>query len=273
MLKETFVRLVELAKKKEDIKLDMKVGYLNISAANELYFENYDPSETPRREQKAQEFRSIDPGRLSSALSTHSSYFVSVRTPGTAARGSTASSRRWDAWSQVGRSGGEPNTRSRAKQDAKSVSEAIERLSNSNLAAIPEMREEVPYPHLASFIEKAGGQRFGKKVKVDEKLSHKDVMGYQLEEIKEKAQRRLDERAKKQREDGELLQEIRAGIERERSHNAGVKLKKQEELRRNLEEGKKVARELRSIERDYRQEVPPEYFPFTHGERIENQRF
>ena len=51
-----------------------------------------------------------------------------------------------------------------------------------------------------------------------------------------------------------------------------MKLKKQEELRRNLDEGKKVARELRSIERDYRQELPPEYFPFTHGERIENQR-
>ena len=192
ILKEIFVRLVEMAKRSDDIKLDFKVGYVNISAANELFFENYDPAEAIgreriERENKNQEARQLDGGRISAALSTHSSFFVSVRTPGTAIRGSSGSSRRWDTWSNAcGMTHGDQaaaNARNRAKQDAKSVTAAIDRLSNSHVEAIPERKdegkEEMPYPYLASFIEKTGQNRFGKKMNVaNEHLSNKDFMGH-----------------------------------------------------------------------------------------------
>ena len=38
----------------------------------------------------------------------------------------------------------------------------------------------MPYPYLASFIEKTGQNRFGKKMNVNEQLSNKDFMGHQL---------------------------------------------------------------------------------------------
>lgn len=44
-------------------------------------------------------------------------------------------------------------------------------------------------------------------------------------------------------EDGELLQEIRNGMDRERSNQADEKTKKREELRRNLEQGTLAARQ------------------------------
>ena len=134
-------------------------------------------------------------------------------------------------------------------------------------------KESVPYPFLASFINKrSGGVHYGKRIAFQDKEKLKEGYYQQFKQLKndEEKKKHIKEE-KKRKEFEEMLQlkedAIRDDIERE------IDLKtKQDEFKREMTQVAEQKRLKSEQEKFIRHNEIYDYFPYTHGESIDNMK-
>ena len=128
----------------------------------------------------------------------------------------------------------------------------------------------LPYPHLAAFIQRQMGNRFGKRVKIE--IEDQNTLGFHQKQMAEK-----QEKAKKEKEDfvkfeADIIQKINDGMEKDAQNRQATKAKTQAEFKRYNDDQLKQREIVRMLNKETSNMDCEEYFPYIHGDMIEEQR-
>lgn len=158
-------------------------------------------------------------------------------------------------------------------QDPIKVYGSVERKSENNSSFQTLQSEKLPFPYLASFINKhSGGVHFGKRMLINNLPNTNEVSHDQIKQIEQNKAKKLQEIEElKQKEFVEILQLkedcIRDDIEREVDTK-----QKQQEFKRDMQQMQQHKLLKAQQEKDIKHTETYDYFPFTHGENIDNMK-
>ena len=127
----------------------------------------------------------------------------SVNTPMTVAKSQASSKTRSSKWSFFkGKNNANYDTESRHSNN-KSLRSEHRRLIGGSDARREGLNNSsaIPYPHLASFIQRHTEYRYGKKMVIDNKPTTKEVMEDQVKQAQEKHRKEIEEKLKKKEEE------------------------------------------------------------------------
>jgi hypothetical protein len=130
----------------------------------------------------------------------------------------------------------------------------------------------IPYPHLAAFISKRTGNQFGKRMRFAGIKNSKETFMEQFKQIQEnEVKRKMEKYNLKHQEHQEMMKlkedNIRDDIEREIDHKA-----KQLQFKHEMDQMKVHKRLVKEQEKAAKFSETYDYFPYTHGENIENMK-
>ncbi|CAI2386810.1 unnamed protein product [Moneuplotes crassus] len=134
-------------------------------------------------------------------------------------------------------------------------------------------KKSMPYPFLASFINKRiGGRHFGKRVEFENKEQAYKNYAEQFKFLKDNQDlRKLQREEKRRKEFEEMLtlkeEAIRDDIERQVDHKT-----KQDEFKREMTQMAEQKKAKARQEREFKENETFDYFPYTHGESIDNMK-
>lgn len=158
-------------------------------------------------------------------------------------------------------------------QDPIKVYGSVERKREKSECFQTLKNEKLPFPYLASFINKhSGGVHFGKRMLINNLPNTNEVSSDQIKQIEQNKAKKIQEIEElKQKEFVEILQLkedcIRDDIERE------VDIKqKQQEFKRDMQQMQQHKLLKEQQEKDIKHTETYDYFPFTHGENIDNMK-
>jgi len=148
----------------------------------------------------------------------------------------------------------------------------VERKANNSSNTIT-IDKKIPYPHLASFISKhLGGEHFGKRMRLKGIQDSKQLLEDQTKQMIQKKQKdEIEKAGLKMKDYQDMLQlkeeHIRDEIEREVDNKSKQLLFKQEMQQMHQQKILKQQQEkaINDLE-------TYDYFPYTHGENIDNMQ-
>lgn len=198
----------------------------------------------------------------------------SVNTPMTVARSQASSKARSTKWSFFkGNNNINHETESRGSNN-KSI-----RSEHRRLIGASDVRREglnnstaIPYPHLASFIQRHTEYRFGKKVVIDNKPNNKEVMEEQLRQAQEKQKREVEEKLKRKEEELRGYFSTKNDYERDLKEREIDLFNKRKDFMKAIDEMKLQKDMKNKLDKENSNDYRYNYFPFTHGDNIEKRQ-
>lgn len=130
----------------------------------------------------------------------------------------------------------------------------------------------IPYPHLASFIQKHTDYRYGKRMVIDNKPTSKEVMEEQVRQAQEKQKNKIEERLRKREEELRGYFSLKGDIDRDQKEREIDIINKRRDFMRAIDEMKLQKQMRNQLDRANSNDYKYTYFPYTHGDNIEKRQ-
>ena len=198
----------------------------------------------------------------------------SVNTPMTDAKSQASSKARSTQWSFFkGKNNANYDTESRVS-NSKSIRSEKRRLIGGSDARREGLNNSsaIPYPHLASFIQRHTEYRYGKKMVIDNKPSTKEVMEEQLRQAQDKQRREVDEKLKRKEEELRGYFTTKNDYERDLKEREIDLINKRRDFMKAIDE-MKLQKDMKTrLDKENSNGYHYNYFPYTHGDNIEKRQ-
>ncbi|CDW72251.1 UNKNOWN [Stylonychia lemnae] len=300
VLTDFFSALIELSRTtRHEVILDFKVGNLHLKRNGELLFESKAETDAniKNRNRDNETIRDdvsiIDTasamlsqiGRGGGPISIRSDFMenLSVRTPGTLSTYSKSNH-------SVRAHSTEANS-IRKNQKMNQTAENWNRFrtngatsgNNNRLQSLPnnesgteyqsiDSQKQIPFPFLQAFIERRTGQRFSKKVKFNQSEDQSKILGHIIDQINTKQENKDTVRANKLDKEQREVQMLGDRLKLDQQKFKNDKLRKKLDFLQANEAMLLEKRMQNKMEQEQKLNDRLNYFPFTHGDTIEQQR-
>lgn len=281
IIKDIFVKIIDLAKSGENISLDLKIGFINIDSDRKLYFVNSKdnttlPDALYMQNRTLQGPLSVAKASGPKSTMSHISNLTnlrSVKTPMTMDATSVTSKAHSSKWSFFKGNNPQCDTDSR-KSKNNTVRSENRRKVGSEIANNQTIVQtgNVPYPHLASFINRHTDYRYGKRMGKATNLDNKTVMQEQLEQIQEKTYKEMEDKLRLREEELRGCLSLVDDIDRDQKEREIDIMTKRRDFMKAIDDLKLQKIMKTQLERTSSREYEYSYFPFTHGDNIERKR-
>eukprot|EP00347_Sterkiella_histriomuscorum_P003736 403363144 len=304
ILTNFFATLIEISRStKQKVLLDFKIGYLHLKKNGELLFESKNEIELQKEKNKDHETVREDLSIIDTAsamlsqisraggpISIKSTYMenLSIKTPATMSIYSKSnysmksqqlnnnrsqstkanSLRKYNALANSGINWHKYNSQDKLKRDSSqqpSNYTTVEAQSNQNSSTIP-------YPFLQAFIERRTGQRFSKRVKFNQSEDQTKILGQIINQISQNHENKLQNKLYKLESEQKEVQMQTERLKMDQQRFKSDKLRKRFDF---LQANEAMLHEKRMLKDTLQQQKLNDrlnYFPFTHGDQIEQQR-
>jgi hypothetical protein len=150
---------------------------------------------------------------------------------------------------------------------------SVERNTTKNSQFQTFQKGKLPFPYLASFINKhSGGVHFGKRMQIHNLPSTDEVNHERLMQIEHNKHKKiLENQELKQQEINEVMQMREDTIRDEFERDVDIK-QKQAEFKRDMHQMQTHKKLIHQQEKEIQNTEAYDYFPFTHGENIDNMK-